>query len=147
MPRPTPNYAAIAERRLKVLELKKLGMSLRQIEQQLNISREQARRDLQQALAQIAKEQSASTEAYRALELERLDMLWQKVLPGVNQNDVGSLNSALRISERRAKLLGLDAPVKQELTGANGGAIAVAREIIIEVPADEPVDTADPNQL
>jgi DNA-binding CsgD family transcriptional regulator len=34
-----------------------------------------------------------------------------------------AINSALKIMERRAKLLGLDAPVKAEVTGANGGPI------------------------
>jgi hypothetical protein len=36
---------------------------------------------------------------------------------------------------------------RQELTGANGGLLALAREVIIEVPADESVDTTDPDDL
>ena len=53
-----------------------------------------------------------------------------------------AINSALKIMERRAKLLGLDAPVKAEVSGPDGGAIPVAvekkmtrEELIIEAAA------------
>ena len=37
-----------------------------------------------------------------------------------------AVNSVLRIMERRSKLIGLDAPVRHELAGPNGGAINIA---------------------
>jgi hypothetical protein len=47
--------------------------------------------------------------------------LWPQVLKG-NQ---GAIDRALRVMERRAKLLGLDAPTRQEVTGAEGGALRI----------------------
>ena len=66
----------------------------------------------------------------RTLEVERLDSLlnglWQRRhVPEITDR-------ILRIMERRAKLLGLDAPTRTEVTGKDGGAIEVddARESI-----------------
>lgn len=56
------------------------------------------------------------TELRRA-DLERLDaMLPNNILMAV-AGDKDAVNSVLKIMERRAKLLGLDAPTKQEVTG------------------------------
>jgi hypothetical protein len=50
-----------------------------------------------------------------------LKAMWSKAMKG----DVARVDRCLRIMERRAKLLGLDAPSKQEHTGKDGGAIPV----------------------
>ena len=56
------------------------------------------------------------TELRRA-DLERLDaMLPNNILMAV-AGDKDAVSSVLKIMERRAKLLGLDAPTKQEVTG------------------------------
>jgi len=41
-----------------------------------------------------------------------------------------------RCIERRCKLLGLDAPVKQELTGADGGPVAIKAYTVLANPND-----------
>lgn len=53
----------------------------------------------------------------RRADLERLDvMLPNNILMAV-AGDKDAVSSVLKIMERRAKLLGLDAPTKQEVTG------------------------------
>lgn len=53
----------------------------------------------------------------RRADLERLDaMLPLNIQMAVN-GDKDAVSSVLKIMERRAKLLGLDAPTKQEVTG------------------------------
>lgn len=52
----------------------------------------------------------------RAVELERLDSYLVALEPGIERGDVKSVNAALRVSERRARLCGLDMPVKIEST-------------------------------
>jgi len=47
----------------------------------------------------------------RALELERCDRLQAAVWPAATQGDVAAVAAVLRIMERRARYLGLDAPV------------------------------------
>lgn len=47
---------------------------------------------------------------YRKVELERLNYLDQKNAEKLEAGDAGAITVALRISERRSKLLGMDAP-------------------------------------
>ena len=48
----------------------------------------------------------------RRLEAERLDALWLAVAPAALRGEPRSVEVAVRISERRCKLLGLDLPVR-----------------------------------
>ncbi len=105
---------AAAERRLTTLELRKAGLSLRQIAQRTGVSVSMAKKDLDRALADLLAEQNTKAEDWRALELERLEKmhvaLWPKV---VNEApNMAAVDRVLRIAERRSKLLGLDMPVR-----------------------------------
>ena len=77
---------------------------------------------VQQRVSQIirdVRESLPETDAneLRRADLERLDaMLPNNILMAV-AGDKDAVNSVLKIMERRAKLLGLDAPTKQEVTG------------------------------
>jgi DNA-binding CsgD family transcriptional regulator len=119
------NDTHLEERKLQALDLRKSGASFRVIGQQLSISHETARTYVHEALRDLADKQMELAAEYRQLELERLDRLMLAVWGNATKGDVGSINAALKISDRRAKLLGLDAPTKQELTGKDGGAIEV----------------------
>jgi hypothetical protein len=65
----------------------------------------------------------------RTLETERLDIaqsaIWGKVLQGDN----ASITNLLRIMERRAKLLGLDVPVRQQVEVINYDATSIESEL------------------
>jgi predicted transcriptional regulator len=52
---------------------------------------------------------------YRELESARLDRYLTKLERGVEAGDVKSIDTALRISVRRARLLGLDSPVRIDM--------------------------------
>ena len=104
---------AAAERQRRALELRKGGASLRAIGDALGCSHETARQDVAAALAALVAETRADAEVYRTLELERLDALqlahWSKAMRG----DYQSSMVLLRVFERRARLLGLDATAEQ----------------------------------
>ena len=94
-------------RRVEALSLRIAGLTYEQIADRLNISKDGARdlinRTLDRAENQVVQEM-------RDLEGARLDRsqaaIWSKVLEG----DVKAVDSFLRISQRRARLFGLDAP-------------------------------------
>jgi hypothetical protein len=66
----------------------------------------------------------------RDLENARLDRMLQGLWPKVINGDSDAINSALRISQRRAKLNGLDAPVRVVITDDTAERIrALAAEI------------------
>lgn len=111
---------AIATRRMQVLELRKSGASLRQIADLVHVAPETVRKDIQAVFAVLHREQQATAEAHRDLELARLDDYLIRLDSQIKDGNAQAIDRALRISERRAKLLGLDAPVKQELSGDIG---------------------------
>lgn len=97
------------QRRTEALKLRTAGASLRDIATALRVGERTVRRDLDAALATLSTEQQRAAEALRALEAERLDRLqlghWKRAIGG----DVAAANVVLKIMERRARLLGLDA--------------------------------------
>ena len=59
----------------------------------------------------------------RTLELERLDRFLSYLWAAIEQGDPVAIDKGLKIMDRRAKYLGLDAPIKQqvEVTNYEGG--------------------------
>jgi hypothetical protein len=57
------------------------------------------------------------------LELERLDRFLTYLWPAIEQGDPTAIDKGLKIMDRRAKYLGIDAPIKQqvEVTNYDGG--------------------------
>ncbi len=109
------------ERHLQALELRKAGVTYEQIAGQLGYSNASgARKAVASALKATLREPA---EELRELEVVRLDAmllpLWRRVQAG----DEKAVDRVLRIMERRARLLGLDAPARTELSGAGGGPV------------------------
>lgn len=102
--------AEIAEKHRKALELRKAGATYDQISSQLGYAnRSVAWQAVRKAIADIVREPA---EEVLTLELARLDALllgcWSKAKSG----DTQAIDRALRIMERRAAYLGIDAPKK-----------------------------------
>ncbi len=128
------NKALQTERRLRVLELYKSGItSCRNIAKVLEtreggkyaISKDTISRDIRRCLADLRKEQLSETEDMRALERARLDDELRAIWPQVRNGNPRAIEVALKIQERMAKLYGLDAPVKSELTGKDGAPVEI----------------------
>lgn len=58
----------------------------------------------------------AGSEEARTVELDRLDRLQRSHWNNAISGDVAATNVVLRIMDRRARLLGLDAPIKHDIT-------------------------------
>jgi hypothetical protein len=101
------------ERRLKALQLRMAGASYRAIGSQLGVSEKTAHQDVQRELKAIAEQSAEEAQAVRTLDLERLDAMTIAIWGQVRAGNLGAIDRALRISERRAKLLGIDAPEKR----------------------------------
>jgi len=100
------------------------------IARELGISRQRVHQICNEFLAEVAQEVEAGREQLRALEVARLDQmlarLSQRFFATVDVDALAKLgNVLLRLANRRAKLLGLDEPVRHELGGPDGDAFAV----------------------
>ena len=116
----TGQAEAAAKRRQKALDLRIAGVRYRQIGAQLGVSYQTAYRDVQTALGELAKLQAGKAEHLRELEVERCDRLQMALWPKARSGDETAARTVLAVMDRRAKLLGLDAPTKLEHGGADG---------------------------
>jgi hypothetical protein len=106
---------AVRQKGQQAIKLRMAGATIAQIASQLGYASEAgAYKAIMRELEATARDQGEGTEVVRQLELKRLDQmqfpLWNQVLAG----DQGAISTALRIQERRASLLGLDAPKQIE---------------------------------
>lgn len=120
--------ARLAERRSRVLALRKAGATFREIAATMReeggvsngFNEATAFVDYQTEMTRLNEANQESAEVVRRLEEMRLDRMLSALDEGVEGGDPTAINAALRIMERRAKLLGLDAPAKQEVEHKGG---------------------------
>lgn len=98
----------------------------------MEISHQTAYLWVTEALAEIREQNSESAEELRRLELEKLDAMTADLWPIDDTGkratvDARTADTLLRIAERRANLVGLDAPKRWEGSGPDGGPIRVAQ--------------------
>lgn len=99
----------------RALNLKLAGMTHKQIAKTLNVSPEMVGRWIQDAVYGRIKEPA---DVIRQIEIERLDLMLLALATKVRAGDVQAIDRALKIMERRARLLGLDAAEKKDIGGS-----------------------------
>lgn len=105
----------LAERRAKAWDLKKAGASCRQIGKQLGVSAMQVFRDLRDGLDEVRDHMAHTIQEHVVIEQARLDAINLAIWPKVQQGDLEAARTAVRVIERRAALLGLDAAKRLEM--------------------------------
>lgn len=106
-------------RRVKAHELRVLGWSFPEIGRELGVSTSQAYNDVQKFWKETYEPIKEEIDQSRNRMLLRLDMLAKQMLAKYNAGGKDAdLQAALllKVMEREAKLLGVDAPVKAEVT-------------------------------
>lgn len=96
----------------KALRLRLKGQSLRAISAQLGVSHQQIARDIEKAIEANRAESLDSISHAITSELSRLDFCLERLGPAIDRGCHKGINTAIKISERRCKLLGLDAPIQ-----------------------------------
>jgi hypothetical protein len=96
------------EKDQKALELRKEGHSYESISEQLGYSTRSA--SYKAVMRRLRDMDRPAVSMLRELEVQRLDAMLYAVWNDVLQGDAGAVSTALKISERRSRLLGLDAP-------------------------------------
>lgn len=159
------HQAEVAERRTKLLQLRRQGVRFCD-DRILNLGYADsgaARKDLIRALQKNRDEEKAEASVYRQQENERLDALLEAAWPRATTPspvfdkegevvdhvlDMRAVDTVLRLMDRRAKLNGLDMPVKTELTGADGGPLAMSTadpdKVAALIAATSRLDTDNP---
>ncbi len=104
---------ATAEKQARALQFRASGATFAQIGLALGCSTTRAWQLVEAGLDRTVREPA---EALVALECDRLDRMQLAIWPRVLKGDLHAIDAMLKIMARRAKLLGLDAPAKHEIT-------------------------------
>ena len=120
-------------RREKVLECKLRGWSVRQIAAHLGIDKSAVQRDLTEVLERTIANADEYANQERECSLARIDGAIKALAPRIERGESDAIHCLVRLEDRRAKLLGLDAPAKQELSGPGGAPVSIdARTDILQ---------------
>lgn len=101
----------------QAIELRRSGLGYVEIGAKLNIGKSTAHRLIEAGMESARAQITASVDQLRAEEVSRLDGILATLYPSAAAGDVQAIDRVIKIGERRAKLLGLDAPVRM----AHGG--------------------------
>lgn len=142
----------VTVRRTKLLELRRQGVRYDddRVGELGYKSPDAARRDVSRALEAHRVAEATEVANYRQMENERLDALLEAAWPVAtkpqpifdkegevvgHQMDMRAMDTVLRLMDRRAKLNGLDMPVRAELSGPDGGPLKMAQATAAELEA------------
>jgi hypothetical protein len=141
MPQPTGQDVLMIEKRVVALKLRASGLTYRAIAAEMQQTLSYAYQLVHDGLEEIRSAATEDATEARAIEVERLDALTVSlnaklqaqrlevtapdgVQSFVPNPDEATVTALLRVMERRAKLLGLDAP--QQIVGEGGGPVLVS---------------------
>lgn len=116
----TPQRLTAKQRQARALALREAGGTYQSIADTLGYkSRQSAYDAVNRELKKLAEQNTATAEQLRALELQRLDSMqliaWAQA---TKQKNLAAIDRVIRISERRAKLYGLDLNEKRQADAA-----------------------------
>jgi len=121
MPKKNARQQAIEIRRGEVTKLRTKGnRTYREIAEKLNVSVGTVVGDMWHVLDNVRSQQEIDVEKCRDVELAQLDFFMTKVLAIVTDETdrdlvLKAIDRGVKLSERRSRLLGLDAPERQEV--------------------------------
>lgn len=168
MPTSKASQAEIATRRAKLIRYRREGVRYDD-ERIMSLgysSVQHASSDLVRALKEARDNEKAEASVYRQQENERLDALLEAAWPRATtpspvfdregmeiarEIDLKAVDTVLKLMDRRAKLNGLDMPVKAELSGPGGGVMQLGTPSIAQLrdlirTAGDPDPEADDDQ-
>jgi len=106
----------------QALELRRGGASYREIARRLGIGKSRAHELVRAGVDSARGQVAESSDELLALELSRLDGLLYALWPRAARGELAAVDRVIRIGERRARLLGLDAPARTALQGGGDDA-------------------------
>ena len=116
----------IAQKRDRALSLRLTGATYQAIADAMGVNKSTVKRWIDTAIDGVDKE---NAKQLIALENERLNRAMRAIWPKVIDGQLGAVDRVVKLSERRARLNGLDAPQKVDLGVPEVDLAQVAKEI------------------
>jgi len=131
--RMAPAKVNAVEGQLTALQLRQRGWTYQEIGDALGITKQNAYKRVETALRPLQEELKERVTIEREADLTRIGEMLKALWPASTAGDPASIDRVTKLLDRRAKLLGLDTPVKVEhsgelaLTGDDARAALLAR--------------------
>jgi hypothetical protein len=96
----------------------------------------------------IARLPNTEAEAYRKLDTERCEDMFLSLQPGIRKGDPRSVEVGVKVLVHKAEINGYKAPTKVEMTGKQGGPLAIEtfRRLCEEAEGEESDELDDDNK-
>jgi len=117
----TSDEDRIAARREKAIALRVRGKTVRDIAKELGVSVGLAHSDLDAVRSELAEQTREYAETERSFQLARLDeatQLCMRLIQEAGDEGLAAVDRLVKLEDRRAKLLGTDAPERNEIVAA-----------------------------
>lgn len=104
------------ERRILYLEDYKHGLNYRRIGEKYGVSHQTVAEEIREYLKELRSIGIRSVIEYRQVQMERIQAAYNALWPNVVAGRIDAINTMIRLMDREARLLGLDAPQKVDIT-------------------------------
>lgn len=131
----SPSAARAALIESEALRLRLKGLSYDDIVEELDkvgvkgATFNNVRGAVKRAMSRLRREAAESAQEVMELELARLDALFLAAMQAVTHGDVGAIDKAVKVMERRSKYLGLDAEAKVRITRDDGPKVLTPEQL------------------
>ncbi|MER6844840.1 hypothetical protein [Streptomyces platensis] len=118
--------AQVADRRREMFRRRRAGESMDSIAKSFGISRSTLAKDFTRAYKSYLEEEKTEADVWRRFQTDRYEELLAAVWPEALAGDVRANEQASKLIDKLCRLNGWDVPVKAEVSGPDGGPIALA---------------------
>lgn len=112
-PRPGMTDEERAEETVRMLQMRQMGASYESIARHFRLNRKTVWERVTEYLRDMPADEATTL---RMMESRRYDEYERRLQDGIVAGDVRAITAAIRLSERRCRLLGLDMPVQHEVS-------------------------------
>jgi hypothetical protein len=126
-----PRAVRTRKQQHQAIELRKVGATYSEIGEALGVTKQRAYTVVMAAMDELGTITREGAAQVKQMELERLNSMHLGLWP--QRKNPRVVDTLLRIQERRARLLGLDAPTRTALTDADGGPVQFVLKSILDV--------------
>lgn len=118
----------------QALDLRIAGVEYRKIAAQLGVALSTAHSLVHSEMERVAELNRGKAEELREIEAAKLDAIERDMRPRSERGDAQAAAVLVRVVAQRAKLYGLEAAQKHEISGPDGGPISIdgARAVVAE---------------
>ncbi|MFF9787187.1 hypothetical protein [Streptomyces nigrescens] len=148
MPHSKAEMAQVAERRREMFRRRRAGESMESIAASFGVSRGTLAKDFTRAYRSYLEEEKTEADVWRRFQTDRYEALLAAVWPDALAGDVRANEQASKLIDKLCRLNGLDQPVRAEITGADGGPLALSSaspdELMTLISASSRLDHDNP---